>query len=361
MCILTQLKILKVPISRPIRQLIMSPREDFLAIVTSNTVHVAVLPDSSHLSLKDTSPLNLKTYHIGPTTHVLERAPIASAIWHPLASSGGCLVTVTVDAVVRLWELDKDNRWSFDSPALAVDLRKLVNGHSSAEDFSPSKYGANKGFSPDSFEMEVASACFGGSAVEGEDPWAAMTLWIAMREGDVYGLCPLLPSKWLARPSMIIELSETIACSTSSDPSSGYSQRTRNQLQTWATDLASQESSLEGESSYSERLVMQRPLRLNAIPKLQGPFMISPEIDDMFDVTDIYAIPAINNDEADPSEDGEIADELEPSAASLLCLATADGKVHVLTGAGAVEGRWLPTRKVMKPLSRSPYSSADLA
>ena len=279
MCILTQLKILKVPISRPIRQLIMSPREDFLAIVTSNTVHVAVLPDSSHLSLKDTSPLNLKTYHIGPTTHVLERAPIASAIWHPLASSGGCLVTVTVDAVVRLWELDKDNRWSFDSPALAVDLRKLVNGHSSAEDFSPSKYGANKGFSPDSFEMEVASACFGGSAVEGEDPWAAMTLWIAMREGDVYGLCPLLPSKWLARPSMIIELSETIACSTSSDPSSGYSQRTRNQLQTWATDLASQESSLEGESSYSERLVMQRPLRPNAIPKLQGPFMISPEID----------------------------------------------------------------------------------
>jgi nucleoporin NUP82 len=335
-----------VPISRAIQQLIISPEGDYLAITTSHTVHVAILPDSSHLNADDTTPLKLKTFHVGPTTHVLERSPIASVLWHPLSPKGGCLVTVTVDAIARVWELDKDNRWSYDSPALDVDLRKLVNGLSSSEDFSPAKYGANKGFSPDSFEMEVASACFGGSTREGEDPWAAMTLWIAMREGDVYALCPLLPSKWSAPPALVTSLTSTIACITSSETDSSHSQRTRVQLRTWLSDIASQEVVITSESLVSDLQHLHRPLRPGAIPKLQGPFTISPDMDEMYDVTDIFAIPAIENEEVNPSEDGEIADELEPSSASLLCLVTSDAKLHVLAAMATVEGRWLPARKV---------------
>lgn len=342
-----RMQLLKVPVSRRIRQLIISPNGDYLAIATSHTIHVAMLPDSSHLASEDTSPLKLKTFHVGPTTHVLERSPIASALWHPLGASGVCLVTVTVDAVVRLWELDKDNRWSFDSPALAVDLIKLVNGSSSNEDFLPSKYGANKTFSPDAFEMEVAAACFGGSTAEGEDPWASMTLWIAMQEGDVYALSPFLPSKWMAPRSMIARLTASISCVSSSDCETDHSQQTRNQMRMWLSDISSQQSGLTNEELVSDVYILQRPLRPNPISKLQGPFAFSPEMDDVFELTDIYAIASIENEDAALSEDGEIEDEdLGPASAGLLCLLTSDSKVHILANIGTVEGRWLPPRKM---------------
>ena len=55
--------------------------------------------------------------------------------------------------------------------------------------------------------MEVAAACFGDRLSGG---WSPMTLWIAMRGGDVYSLCPLLPEKWAPPPTLVPSLSVTI-------------------------------------------------------------------------------------------------------------------------------------------------------
>jgi nucleoporin NUP82 len=106
--------------------------------------------------------------------------------------------------------VERNNHWSFDRPTLAIDLKKLVDGTSLDEDFAPSGFGQNKGFSADSVDMEVASACFGGHGYDEEDAWASMTLWIAMRPGDVYALCPLLPGKWKAPPVTIPSLTTSI-------------------------------------------------------------------------------------------------------------------------------------------------------
>jgi len=70
-------------------------------------------------------------------------------------------------------------------------------------------------------------------------------------------------------------------------------------------------------------------------------------MDDIFEVTDLYAIASIDNMDAAMSEDGEIEDEdLGPASASLLCLSTSDNKIHILASIGTVEGRWLPARKL---------------
>ncbi|KAG9721353.1 hypothetical protein KCU73_g14270, partial [Aureobasidium melanogenum] len=46
-------RVLKTPVAAQIKQLVVSPHGDYLAILTEHTVHIAVLPDPSHLSVQD--------------------------------------------------------------------------------------------------------------------------------------------------------------------------------------------------------------------------------------------------------------------------------------------------------------------
>ena len=149
---------------------------------------------------------------MGPTVHVIPESSLAAVLWHPLAyatTSTDCLVTITAEAAVRLWEFDKLSSWSVDRPKLAIDLRKLADGVSCDQDFEPSGFGKTRGFSVDDFDMEVSSACFGGRGADDEDAWASMTLWVGMRNGDIYALCPLLPSKWKPTSTTIPSLTTT--------------------------------------------------------------------------------------------------------------------------------------------------------
>lgn len=356
---LTLEQVLKVPGSRQIRQLLISPNGLYIAIISSHTVHVAVLPDPSHLASEDTSPLKLKTYHIGPTSHVLERSPVASVLWHPLGVNGDCLVTVTADAVVRLWELDRENRWSFDQSAFAVDLKKLANGLSTAEDFSPSKYGTSLGFSPDSFEMEVASACFGAASEFDESNWSPMTLWIAMREGDVYALCPLLPTHFQAQTQHLQQLLSTLridfAAVESLEGVPDWARKGIKQYQAWTSDI---EEQIAADESYDVTLptqVLRRPTQPSPVPKLQGPFQLSPDPDQIFDITDICALSAEPRQDLQSDDEASISDDNSAPALETLCLATSDGKIHVCMSLSKIEPRWLPLKKTGK----SPFPEPD--
>ncbi|ODH48199.1 hypothetical protein GX48_05690 [Paracoccidioides brasiliensis] len=348
-------RVLAIPVYGQITQLIISPNGSFLAIITPHTVHVAVLPDPSHLSGPDYSPLRLKTFQLGPTTHVIPESPVISALWHPLGicdNQGGCLITVTQDAAVRVWEIDRNNHWSFDRPTIAVDLKKLVDGTSIEEDFAPSGFGHNKGFSADLFDMEVASACFGGHGYEDEDAWAPMTLWVAMRPGDVYALCPLLPSKWQVPSVAIPSLTSSIVhrlTSFQNDPSESKEEHTAAQQQyDWLQEIDNQEPlplpEDFGISSMSE--IRSRPANFSAIPRLQGPFHfeLGDDLDEL-DLTDILVIAAKTDFEDLMSGEEAYQAEKTPQegvSATVICLATATGRVHICLELDGVEGQWLP-------------------
>lgn len=348
---------MKLPIVEPIRQLILSPRGDLLAILTTHTVHITLLPDSSHLGQPDTGPLKLRPDVLGPTTHVNSQAPIATALWHPLGVSGSCLVTVTADAVVRVWELNRENRWSFESPTLAINLIKLADGVSADDDFGPPKPSMRKGFSPDSIEMEVAAACFGGSGLNEEHGWASMTLWVAMKEGGIYALCPLLPTKWQPPPTLVPSLSTSVVSKTASlqdDVSvSAEDRRNCDRQYQWFSEIDTQDPIIvAGDSAFTPAVeIYNRPSHRGPIPKLQGPFEIEPnEIGDDLELTDIHVIAAKTDteelmlDEDEESDWGEL--DQDGLSVAVVCLLTKSGRIHICLDLDGVEGKWLPNKKV---------------
>ncbi|KAF4547401.1 Hypothetical protein D9617_43g040170 [Elsinoe fawcettii] len=355
-------RVLKASVAGKIQQLVISPLGDYLAIVTSHTVHVTVLPTK----FETEGPIRLKTFQLGPTAHVLEQAPLASVLWHPFGALGSCLVTVATDACVRLWELNRENRHSFDEPALALDLKKLANASSYGEDMRASAYGTSKGFSPDLVEMEVAAACFGGIGSPDEFGWAPATLWIAMTEGDIYALCPLLPGRWQPASSTIPSLSTSVVSKASfldRDPDASEEERRQAvQQQKWLADIDAQEPLLELLPGGLETVeVYQRPTHPPAIPKLQGPFHLSPD-PDIDDISDILAIaPRVDDELLDEEEDDEYGEPHSKSGLSigLVCLLTKSATVHICLDINGVEAKWLPSRRspFQTPLSLSDESS----
>ncbi|KAH8805711.1 hypothetical protein F5884DRAFT_800295 [Xylogone sp. PMI_703] len=348
-------KTIKIPVADDIKQLVISPQANYLAIATTHTVHIAVLPESSHLTAPDTGPIRLKTYTLGPTTHVTSQSALASAIWHPLGVNGSCLVTVTTDAIVRIWELSTADRWSFDRPTLAIDLKKLADGTSVDQDFGAS-VAMSKGFSPDSFEMEVASACFPSRESGG---WSPMTLWIAMREGDVYALCPLLPEKWSPPPTLIPSLSISIVSKVATiedDPEVSQKAKLLAQQQlAWMSDIDNQDPMhLEGTIDEPPAEVFTRPSKPGRVPRLQGPFefeLAPEESEDELDslLSDIYVIgPKTDTEELMLGEEEDIeVEEVGEEGLSLgvICLLTSSGRLSICLDLDGVEAQWLPQRK----------------
>ena len=343
-------RLLRTSVSRPITQLSISPSGDYLAILTTHTCHVCILPSPSSLRPGD-DPLKLKSFQLGPTAHVLEQSPLACALWHPLSPAGEMLVTVTHDACVRLWELDAQNRASFDEPALAIDLKKLANATSTQSDFRASKYGTNRGFSPDDVEMQVAAACFGGVGREDEHGWAAMTLWVAMTEGDVYALCPFLPSRFQGPPTLLASLSTSvIEKSQALAKTSDFTEREKrlvDQQCSWLAEVDGQDPILyPGANELQTVEVYARPDdRVSPVPKLQGPFSITPE-PDFGEITDIHVIAAKIDDEAlydDSYVDVEAGDE--GLSVGIICLATSTNEIHVCLDMDGVEAEWLPSKR----------------
>ncbi|KAJ4355505.1 uncharacterized protein N0V89_003521 [Didymosphaeria variabile] len=337
---------LKISIPLPIERLDISPNGEYLAVSTSHTVHIVVLPEASLLLNGDDSPIKPKTFQVGPTAHVLEESPIASILWHPLGYQGRCLVTITQSGVVRLWEINRADRSSFCETSLSIDLQKLANAKNDQENLSASQYGATKGFSPDAADLEVASACFGDSPdQEGVHGWAPMTLWIATVSGDVYALCPLLPSKWQLvnsagaetfKQTLITTININHADITENNTAPREDMALADKQIKWLSDIIYQEPFTEQLSNDDTITVFNRPTSVPAVPLLQGPFSVVPEVED-FELSDmiVYSLKTF-------SEGGEeeIAEGL-PSA--VVCLLTDTCEVHICLDLEGIVGRWLPS------------------
>ena len=333
----------------------MSPNGDLLAIATAHTILIAVLPDSSHPGQIPNKPIKLKTFGVGPTIHVLSQSPVTNIIWHPCGVGGNCLVTVTTDAAVRLWEFNRIDKSSVARPSLAIDLKKLVEGLSQEEDFTPDDALKNRAFSSDDVGFEVASACFGGSGSDFESAWSAMTLWIAMKDGDVYALCPLLPSKWQTSEALIGDLSEVAVAKGASiqrgKPAEGEGELQYEDQIEWIRDIDNQEPispELDDDLSLPS---YDRPSRPGPVPRLQGPFrMFADDKDEDLELSDIHVVASkIKVEDTsyvdDSDSDTETLDEPGLSAA-IVALMTTSGRVYVCIDLEGVEGQWLPRKKV---------------
>ncbi|POS86215.1 hypothetical protein EPUL_002588 [Erysiphe pulchra] len=345
-------RIIKTPVAEDIKQLVISPLGNYIAILTTHTIHIAILPETTELNGLDNDPLKVKCYTLGPTTHVTSQTGIVTALWHPLGVNGTCVITVTEDAVIRVWELLIGSHGSFDQPTLEIDLKKLADGTSVDQDFRASNSGINKTFSPDSFEMQVASACFANNDSGG---WSPMTLWIAMKAGDVYALCPLLPDKWSPTPNLISSLSVAVVAKIAAvEEDQMISQLEKDLIRqqlAWMSEIDNQEPYIVKTPGEPDLEVFTRPLQPGKIPKLQGPFDIelapeesANEFDDL--LSDIFVIGGLVSHqdigfEEDDDLDIEKADSEGPSI-DIICLLTSSGRLSICLDLDGVEAQWLP-------------------
>ena len=345
------LQVLKVPVYNEMKQLTVSPDRDYLSILTSHTLHIALLPDPSLLSNDDFSPLKPRTFQLGPTIHTLDQSPIIDALWHPLGFQGHCIATITADSVVRIWELDRDNWSSFDVPTSALDLKRLANGVSSTQDFSPARYRSGQAFSPDDFELEAVAACFGGCGDPDETGWGPMTLWIAMQGGDLYALCPVLPARWEADEIQMRELAASIVAKNDPmDADTGVkdsSKMEQSLAMSWIIDVLDRNRAKHSVIQGQTHQVYQRPNDSIYVPKLQGPVEFQPLIDEDLDITDIHVMPSSQLAEDDgESEDQFGMDEDERplrNPMSIICITTSDGSLRCFISVEDIEGHWLPS------------------
>ena len=346
-----------MPGAGPITQLHVSPEKEYLAIVRSHQIYVAILPDLRHLQDTDIGAYKLKSFHLGPTIHCIEEAPVVSAHWHPLGECGRCLVTVTADAVVRLWEVNRDDRSTFEQPSTAIDLKKLANAVSADQDFSASKFGSAKGFTPDSVELEPAAVCFGGKGMEGENPWHAMTLWFATKGGDVYTLCPLLPRRFETSADFLESLSALVAAKQLEAQDDRSKLLDSDAQADFLSSLQDQEPMLaQGSSEFEARYIYSKPTRPGPAPKLQGPFEIDPELEVDAEFADIYVSPF-----EIPEEQGFDEEQELPGSASLVCLLTRDHQLLMTVDFDGVDAQWVPARGTpfSTPKNRSMISTDE--
>lgn len=275
------------------------------------------------------------------------------------------MVTVTAEAVVRLWELNRSDRWSFDSPSLAIGLTKLEAATSNEDDVSPRRMGDSRGFSADAVDMEIASACFGGSGSPDGSAWSAMILWVVTNEGDIYALCPLLPSKWQPTSTQLPSLSAaTVAKSafqSTDEPASEHESRIQRDQYSWLSEIDNQIPFLvaRDDNIAINDAIYSRPDHPGPIPRLQGPFQLSGgSLVDFLDVSDIYVIPPkldieeLMLGENEGSEQG-LQEETDGLSATVICLLTTDGRVYLFLDLDEVEGQWLPA-KALKQSTPSP-------
>jgi nucleoporin NUP82 len=323
----------------------MSPFGEYLAIVCSHTIHMALLPGEYET---DIGLLKLKTFQLGPTEHVLEGAPVVSVVWHPLGPQGRCLVTITEDAIIRLWEINRENRSSFEKCGISIDLQKLVNAKDEKENLRASIFGAGKAFSPDTAYLEPVSATFGALGRAGENPWSSMTLWIAMRDGDIYALSPLLPSKFLAYPGMMSSLSRLLSAKTEEmdddDAASPHAQYQLRQQGLWIQDLEDQDPFIDATSyEQGEVEIYTRPSRPRPEPRLQGP--IGLPIDDI-DISDLFVRNLRVGEEPLEFETGELLedeDDTEPMDISIVGVLGTNGVLYTFLDIDGVDPEWLPS------------------
>jgi len=319
-----------------------------LAIATAHTVHVALLPSSAELSTLDSGPVRpKKDFTIGPTTHVSEASPLCALLWHPLSAKNNCLVTITEGAEVRLWELNEENIYhSSDEPALSLDLNKLAAAKTADEDVHARPYGKGKRFSGD--DLQLAAACFGSDG-RVRTGWSEMTLYLTTTDGDVYALCPLIPSKWRVAPGVVESLSLESAAKQRAivDTSPAEELLLAKQQARWVDDIVEQDIQEVVLSRTREPInVLNRPHKPDIKPKLQGPFTLGDDaLNDDEDITDMFVVSLQLNGRLDDDSEDEFLfddDRVEGLPAAVICLASDQANVHLCFDLDGVEPRWLP-------------------
>ncbi|TFY82602.1 hypothetical protein EWM64_g1412 [Hericium alpestre] len=317
-------KVLYTPnVQFEIHQLALNPTGKLLAVAGAFQVAVVVLPRPGFTRLVPTT-IDCKSIQVGQFYHAsASSAPIARVEWHPWGDAGSTLVVVTMDGKLREYDISVDT----EEPQQTVS-------------FVPEEKKSKTFNATDASEREVASFCFG----KGKADWGPLTVYAAMKSGDVYAICPYMPRNASIPSSYIHALDCFVAAKKeyleqfNSSASTRSLSVTYDYQQKFVNALLKQLPPGSVFPSTSRSMPLHPPNTIKCPPMRQGPFLLQPSprlIDgsDGADATDIIYL-AFGN-ASDNSED-----EGETERLGLLLLTFQDGKIDVCLDVDKVEALW---------------------
>lgn len=173
---------LSAPFEGPFLQAEVNSHDKLLAIRTPSRVLVIVVPLPGLSSTQG----SFKTTEVGASVFV-GGLQVLQIEWHPRSASGTHLMVLSSDGLLRLFDLSI----SPEEPEQIFDLTRPGSQFpSSSQHILPSKN--RRGiFSAETSEREVVSFAVGAA---GDVGWSSLTVYAAMENGDIYSLCPVMPS-----------------------------------------------------------------------------------------------------------------------------------------------------------------------
>lgn len=266
------MQVLALPeVNFEIQQLEVSEDGAFLAIAGESRVGVCLLPSRESMQTQS-GTLRTKYWEIGATYHGDSDGTIVRILWHPY-SEGGSLIVMTSDSYIRLYDLSIQIPLSFLHPEQTIDILKLAGRGRTLSSFTP-----------DAVDYEPAACTF----ASGQDLWRPFTLYILMRGGDVYALCPLVPSKWfLPHANFMDDIKVELdlkreELGQKDRPSKLEKAILRSEIK-WTNEVFEQLRNLDNPSEVSGQTKgpkqewLTRPKSFDSTPALQGPFLMRPE------------------------------------------------------------------------------------
>lgn len=174
---------------------------------------------------------------------------------------------LTSDAFIRVYDITMDQEATCEVPDQVFDLNSLSGRERQRTSFIPD---------PESFEP--ASCCF----ASGDLSWHPFSLYILMRGGDIYTLCPIVPSRWVPSENYLHNLQRELithleALEDSKDVTRSDRLALRQQAK-WLEEVLNQETARRS-SSFNRRdqePYFTRPESVTPTPQLQGPFLMQP-------------------------------------------------------------------------------------
>ncbi|KAF8665610.1 hypothetical protein AX16_000066 [Volvariella volvacea WC 439] len=305
-----------------IHQIVLNPSGKLLAVAGAFQVAVIVMPRAGSTRLIPQT-IDCKTVAVGQFYHASATAtPIAKIDWHPWGDAGSTLLVMTIDGKLREYDISMDN----EEPTQVLS-------------FVPER--RTKSYvAEDSSEREVASFSLG----KGRADWGPLTVYVVMKSGDVYAICPYMPknasipSSYVHSLECFISAKQEFLSKDSSAASKDFSTLYDYQRK-YVTALLKQLPPGTVFPATSRSVPMHPPTTIKASPARQGPFLLQPsprllEGSEGGDATDIAYL-TFGVDE-DPND----ADGAQTEHLGVVLLAYQDGKVDLCLDVEKVEARW---------------------
>ncbi|KAK9767803.1 hypothetical protein K7432_002084 [Basidiobolus ranarum] len=306
----------------PIQKLVINGNGKLMTVVGAHSVMVLTLPRPGYYRIKS-QKIPCRLMNIGSYYHRnTNSSPIVKTMWHPLSEGSSHLMVLTKDGILRMYDIASD----IEEPEQTFDFTR--------SDISGVFSGGNT-FSAESDGKEAVSFCFGSPKKD----WGPFTVYVLMKNGDIYSLCPVMPktsvcSKGLLSNLLALVQAQQIPEFLNRSVFTDDVEITQESLQShWINEVVNNAKLLntnvlafgtEGQDLEEEHVHISQPNSVRAQPFVQGPYLLQP------------APVEISGDDVEASD----ILYMDADPVGILAIAFGDGKIDICLEVEPVVAQW---------------------